>query len=88
MTEEQVKIGKAILNDVDSLEKQHNDLERFITYITTKNDVNEIDIQLHEKWIGTPYAKVHKINLIGFLNAEMHRIRSSINTLREKLADL
>ena len=88
MTEEQVKTGGAILKKIESLEKQYNDLEKFTIYITTKEDVDEIDIQIHEKWMSTPYAQVSKPNLVKFLNDERYRIRSNINSFREKLEEM
>lgn len=84
MTEEQVKKGKAICDKIEKLEKDCKSLEELSTYFAKKESDN-LEIQLHEKWIATPYAKVNKTNLIGFLNTEKHRIELEIQSYKEML---
>lgn len=84
MTEEQVIKGKEICDKVKDLEKDCESLEKLSAYINEK-EWDSLEIQLHEQWISTPYAKVNKTNLLGFLNSEKHRIRLEIKSLKEKL---
>lgn len=84
MTEEQVIKGKEICDSIKSLEKDCESLEKLSTYINEEKE-DSLEIQLHEQWIATPYAKVNKTNLLGFLNSEKHRIRLEIKSLKEKL---
>ena len=84
MTEEQVIKGKEICDSIKSLEKDCESLEKLSAYINEKEG-NGVEIQLHEQWISTPYAKVNKTNLLGFLNSEKHRIGLEIKSLKEKL---
>lgn len=84
MTEEQVIKGKEICDSIKSLEKDCESLEILSTYFNEQKE-NSLEIQLHEKWIATPYAKVNKTNLLGFLNSEKHRIGLAIKSLREEL---
>ena len=87
MTEEQVKEGQAICDKVKDLEKDFESLEKLSAYINEKGVAN-VEIQLHEQWVATPYAKVNKTNLIGFLNNEKYRINLEIRSLREKLESM
>jgi hypothetical protein len=84
VTEEQVIKGKEICDSIKSLEKDCESLEILSTYINEQKG-GSLEIQLHEKWVSTPYAKVNKTNLLGFLNCEKHRIRLEIKSLKEKL---
>lgn len=84
MTEEQVIKGKEICDKVKDLEKDCENLEKLSAYIY-EDKMADIEIQLHEKWSATPYAKVNKTNLLGFLNSEKHRIGLDIKSLKEKL---
>ena len=84
MTEEQVIKGKEICDSIKSFEKDCESLENLSTYINEQKE-NSLEIQLHEKWVATPYAKVNKTNLLGFLNCEKHRIALEIKSLKEKL---
>ena len=84
MTEEQVIKGKEICDSIKSLEKDCESLEILSTYIN-EQEGDSLEIQLHEQWISTPYAKVNKTNLLGFLNSEKHRIGLEIKSLKEKL---
>ena len=94
MTEEQVKEGKAICDKIKNLEEDCESIEKLSMYIADKIIMNDrriedyIEIQLHEQWIHTPYAKVNITNLIGFLNTENHRIELEIQSLREKLESM
>lgn len=83
MTEEQVIKGKEICDSVKSLEKDCENLEKLSAYINEKEGKG-VEIQLHEQWISTPYGKVNKTNLLGFLNSEKHRIGTEIKSLREE----
>lgn len=84
MTEEQVIKGKEICDSIKSLEEDRNSLEKLSAYINEKEG-NGVEIQLHEQWISTPYGKVNKTNLLGFLNSEKHRIKLAIKSLKEEL---
>lgn len=84
MTEEQVIKGKEICDRIKDLGEDRKSLEKLSTYINEKEE-DDVEIQLHEQWISTPYAKVNKMNLIGFLNSETHRIALGIKSLREEL---
>lgn len=87
MTEEQVIKGKEICDSIKSLEKDCESLEKLSAYINEQKE-NSLEIQLREQWISTPYAKVNKTNLLGFLNCEKHRIRLEIKSLKEKLEEM
>ena len=87
MTEEQVKEGKAICDRVKDLEKDFESLEKLSAYIN-ENGMANVEIQLHDQWISTPYAKVKTTNLIWFLNSEKHNIALEIRTLKEKLESM
>lgn len=84
MTKEQVIKGKEICDEIKGLEKDCESLKKLSTYINEKEG-DSIEIQLHEQWISTPYAKVNKTNLLGFLNSEKLRIGLEIKSLKEKL---
>ena len=88
MTEEQVKKGKAICDEIKNLEADCKSIDKLSAYIADEKAEDDVEIQLHEKWVATPYAKVNKTNLIGFLNNEKYRINLEIQSLREKLESM
>lgn len=87
MTEEQVIKGKEICDRIKDLKENCESLERLSAHIGEEKG-NGVEIQLHEKWVSTPYAKVNKTNLLGFLNSEKHRIGLEIKSLKEKLEEM
>ncbi len=83
MTEEQVKAGKSILDNINMLEGVHRDIDRLVERTTEKKE--EISIKLNEQWIGTPSAYVNKESFIKYLNGEKHDVEVRIQSLRDKL---
>ena len=85
MTEGQVREGIIILDKIEDYEKEIEAIEKLSEYIDSKESTKSVEIQVHEPWISTPYAKVNKTNLIQFLNTEKHRVELIILSLRERL---
>lgn len=88
MTKEQLSAGNRICKNIEDLENECKSIDNYILYITSETEFDDIEIQAHEKWINTPYVKVNKTNLIGFLNSEKHRIELEIKSLKEKFESL
>lgn len=87
MTEEQLSAGNKVCKSIKDLENECKSIDNYILYITS-TELDDIEIQVHEQWINTPYVKVNKTNLIGFLNSEKHRIELEIKSLKEKFESL
>lgn len=88
MTKEQLSEGNRVCKNIKDLENECKSIDNYILYITSEIELDDIEIQVHEKWVGTPYVKVNKTNLIGFLNSEKHRIELEIKSLKEKFESL
>lgn len=78
MTEEQLSAGNKVCKNIKDLENECKSIDNYILYITS-TELDDIEIQVHEKWIGTPYVKVNKTNLIGFLNSENTGLSLKLN---------
>jgi len=84
MTLEQFLKGKSIFGKIKELESYCNALEKFTEYVRGK-EPDEIEIQIHEPWVSTRYARVAKKSLIEFLNNERHEIESTVQLLNLEL---
>lgn len=84
MTLEQFLKGKSILDKIKELEGYCNALEKFTEYVRDIKP-DEIEIQIHESWVSTPYARVAKKSFIEFLDNEKHEIESLIQSLEIEL---
>lgn len=84
MTLEQFLKGKTILDKKKELEGYCNALEKFTEYVRDKKP-DEIEIQIHESWVSTPYARVAKKSFIEFLDNEKHEIELLIQSLEIEL---
>ena len=80
MTLEQFLKGKSILDKIKELEGYCNKLKKFTEYVQDKKP-DEIEIEMHEQWVGTPYVVVAKKSFIEFLDNEKHEIESLIHSL-------
>ena len=87
MTEEQVITGMAILDKIKELENYYKGLDKFKEYVRDKKS-SQVEIQLHEQWVGTPYTTVSKKAFIDFLVTEQKDIERTIQTLKEELANI
>ena len=87
MTEEQVRTGMAILNKIKELENYYKGLDKFKEYVRDKES-SQVEIQLHEQWVATPFATVSKKDFIDFLVIEQKDIERTIQTLKEELANI
>ena len=87
MTEEQVRTGMAILNKIKELENYYKGLDKFKEYVRDKES-GQVEIQLHEQWVATPFATVSKKDFIDFLVIEQKDIERTIQTLKEELANI
>ncbi len=88
MTKEQLSEGNRVCKNIKDLENECKSIDNYMLYITSETELDDIEIQVHERWIDTPYVKVNKTNLIGFLNSEKHRIELEIKSLNEKFESL
>lgn len=84
MTLEQFLTGKAILDKIKELEGYCDALEKFTEYVRDKES-DEIEIQIHESWVSTPYARVAKKSFVEFLENEKHEIESLVQSLKIEL---
>ena len=84
MTLEQFLAGKSILDKIKELEGYCDALEKFTEYVRDEKP-DEIEIQIHESWVSTPYARVAKKSFIEFLNNERHEIESTVQLLNLEL---
>ena len=87
MTEAQVIRGRQILDEIHVCEKKIETIDKLIDYMS-EFETDEIDIQIHEKWVNTPYATVLKTNFIGFLRSEKANMKLNIQSLRERLENI
>lgn len=84
MTLEQFLKGKSILDKIKELEGYCNELKKFTEYVQDEKP-DEIEIQIHESWVSTPYARVAKKSFIEFLNNERNEIESTVQLLNLEL---
>ncbi len=82
MTEEQVKAGKSILDEINMLEGVNRNIDRLVKRTAEKE---EISIKLGEAWMNTPSAPVNKESFIKYLNGEKHDVEVHIQSLRDEL---
>ena len=87
MIEEQVRTGMAIIDKIKELEKYYKRLDKFKEYVRD-NESSQVEIQLHEQWVATPFAIVSKKDFIDFLVIEQKDIERTIQTLKEELANI
>ena len=87
MTEEQVIKGKQILDEIHICEEKIKNVDRLLDYIF-EIKADEIEIQIHEKWVNTPYATVFRTNFISFLRSEKANTKLNIQSLKERLENI